>query len=282
MVRDLRAGRDAQAEAALALIAAAGADVILLMDVDWDHGGAGLSALRDRLRDLGAAYPHALALRPNSGTPSGHDLDGDGRAHGPRDALGYGWFTGDSGLALLSRYPLGEAKDHSATLWSDRSDAAGLLPEAAQDEIPLATTAQWRVPLRVGEAQLMLVTLAAGTPVFDGPEDRNGLRNRDELLQVTDLATDVPLPVVLGRANQDPARGEGHAEALRALLDHPALQDVAPSDGGNTATVRWERAGEMRVDYVLPARGLRVIDSGILRDDAAGPARLVWVDVALP
>lgn len=283
MVRDLRAGKDDQVEAALALIVAADADVLLLMDVDWDYDGAGLAALVSRLTQAGMPYPHHIALRPNSGVPSGVDLDGDGTTHEARDGLGYGWFTGDSGLAVLSRHPLGPVQDLSAVLWVDRGDVTGLLPPAAIPIIPLATTAQWVIPVEAGGRSLTLVTMAAGTPVFDGPEDRNGLRNRDELDFVADLVEAADEPIVMGRANLDPVRGEGHGEALRRLLDHPALQDVEPvGEDGTPATVEWRSVGEMRVDYVLPPRALRVPGSGILRDDAAGPARLVWVDVSVP
>ncbi|WP_281824994.1 endonuclease/exonuclease/phosphatase family protein [Jannaschia rubra] len=288
MLRDLRAARDDQAEAALAVIAAADPDVILLLDVDWDVAGEGLATLQDRL-----GYDHALALQPNSGVLSGFDLDGDGTTHEARDALGYGRFTGDSGMALLSRLPLGPAKDLSATLWADRAETEGLLPEAARGVVPLATTAQWVVPLEVGDTTLTLVTMAAGTPVFDGPEDRNGLRNRAELEHVAELAREVPLPVVLGRSNLDPDTGEGYRDAMRALLDLPALQDPMPrAPDGTDDTVEWSGPGPMRVDYVLPARDLTVTGSGVIwpgDDDPlaaaardAGPARLVWVDVALP
>ena len=291
MLRDLRRGEDPQMEAALAVIAAADADVLLLADVDWDYDGLGLGALTERLAAAGLDYPYAVALRPNSGLPSALDLDGDGRLGGPRDSMGYGWFTGDSGLALLSRLPLDPPRDLSGMLWADRAETEGLLPEAGRGTVPLATTAQWTVGL-TGRG-VTVVTMAAGTPVFDGPEDRNGLRNAAELALVAELAAEVPGPVVMGRANLDPARGQGRREAVAALLSHPALQDPRPKGSdGETATVVWDGVGPMRVDYVLPARGLRVTGAAVLgagADDplhatvvAAGTGRLVWVDVELP
>lgn len=280
MLRDLQAGRDAQAEAAVALIAAADADVLLLMDVDWDDGGAGVAALQARLATAGRVYPEAVALRPNSGVPSGVDLDGDGTTHEARDALGYGWFTGDSGLAVLSRHPLGPVRDLSDVPWEAGPE---VLPVAARGIVPLATTAQWVVPLRLPGAEVTLITMAAGTPVFDGPEDRNGIRNRDELAFVATLVDAAKLPIVMGRANQDPAGGEGWGDALRRLLGHPALRDAVPTDeDGSVATVDWRSVGPMRVDYVLPPRAARIVGSGTLHDETAGPARLVWVEIALP
>ncbi|SDY40282.1 Endonuclease/Exonuclease/phosphatase family protein [Jannaschia faecimaris] len=283
MLRDLRSGKNDQAEAALSIIVAADADVLMLMDVDWDYDGAGLDAVVQRLAGAGLTYGHTVELPPNSGVPSGVDLDGDGTTYEARDALGYGWFLGDSGMAVLSRYPFGAVEDLSHTLWSDISEASNVLPPDARAVVPLATTAQWVIPLRIGAEEITLITLSAGTPVFDGPEDRNGLRNRDELAFVANLVDAARRPLVMGRANQDPARGEGHAEALHCLLEHPALQDPRPlSDDGSPATVEWRTAGRMRVDYVLPPRSLRVLGSGVLHDPDAGSSRLVWVEVAVP
>ncbi len=134
--------------------------------------------------------------------------------------------------------------------------------------------------------------MAAGTPVFDGPEDRNGLRNRDELVFVAELAVGADLPLVLGRSNIDPQRGEGYRDAMRALLDLPTLRDAAPQGAERAATVTWESTGPMRVDYVLTPRALNILGAGVVWPEpgdplletveAAGSGRLVWVDVAVP
>lgn len=102
-----------------AVIAAARPDVLLLADIDWDAQGAALGALAARLEEEGLDYPHRLALAPNAGLPTGLDMDGNGRTGEPRDAQGYGRFRGDGGMAILSRWPLGEARDLSSLLWRD-------------------------------------------------------------------------------------------------------------------------------------------------------------------
>lgn len=53
LLRDLLNGEDAQAEAALTVIAAAQADLLLLMNLDWDADGAALDALATRLAEAG-------------------------------------------------------------------------------------------------------------------------------------------------------------------------------------------------------------------------------------
>ena len=128
---------------------------------------------------------------------------------------------------------------------------------------------------------------------------------------------DGPL-VLLGDANLDPYDGDGRAEALTALLEHPQLQDPQPRSAGGAAapqiganadhrgapaldTADWadvasdgrNAPGNLRVDYVLPSRDLRIIGAGVVwptPDDpkalalveAASRHHLVWVDVAWP
>ena len=278
------------------------ADILLLLDLDCDMDGQAATALQEALAEGGVTYPYRVAGKPNAGVPSGFDLDGNGRLGEGRDGLGYGRFTGDGGMLLLSKWPLGPVRDLSATLWADRDpQATALLPEGAASVVPLANVAQWVVPVSIGGTDLSLVTLAANTPVFDGPEDRNGKRNAAELAFVSDLAAAEARPVVLGRANVDPADGEGDRSALADLLGHPALQDPRPRGAGGGGaghsgdpaldTVEWDGPGPLRVDYVLPAAGLTVTAAGVVWPDdpdalavvrRASRGRAVWVDIALP
>jgi hypothetical protein len=54
---------------------------------------------------------------PNVGQPTGVDLDGDGRTYRARDAHGYGLFSGDGGMAILSRFPIGAVRDFTRMPW---------------------------------------------------------------------------------------------------------------------------------------------------------------------
>jgi len=309
LLRDLLRGDDPQVRAAVAVISAAGADVLVLQGIDFDGGGAALAALADRLDGTGATYPHRLALRPNTGMPTGVDIDGDGRSWRARDAHGYGFFNGQGGMAILSRHPIGEVRDYSSFLWADLpgSAAPNVLPPDAVPLLRLASVAAWDVAIDLPGGPLHLLALHASPPVFDGPEDRNGWRNHDEL-RFWQLYLDGWAPAgvppfaatrfaVIGTVNVDPERGEGRRAGLRALLDHPRLQDVMPRrPGGGTETADWAEPvpGDLRVDYILPAAALAVAASGVLwpEDEAADPPlsvvaaasdhRLVWVDLVLP
>lgn len=307
LLRDLRRGDDAQIAASLAVIAAAQADVLVLQDIDYDGGGAALGALAEALAQAGIDYPHRLALRPNSGWPTGVDIDGDGQSHRARDGHGYGLFNGQGGMAILSRHPIGAVRDFSGFLWADLPGGAAdqVLSAPAAAVLRLASVAAWDVALELPGGPFHLLTLHASPPVFDGPEDRNGHRNADEL-RFWQLYLDGWTPegapfgaegfALLGTLNVDPDRGEGRREALAALLSHPRLQDPVPRrpDGG-TQTTDWPEPapGDLRVDYILPAAGLRVLGAGVLwpGDEAGVPPlsvvaaasdhRLVWVDLAL-
>jgi hypothetical protein len=277
LLRDLL---DDPPKAALSTIAEAAPDILLLTDFDYDLNGVALSTLAEALGDRGAAYPHRFALRPNTGMPTGRDLDGDGLLGGPRDAQGFGWFAGQGGMAILSRYPLRLVSDRSAVLWKDVADSAIAPDDPGHDLQRLATGGFWAVAAETPAGTLALLTVAATPPVFDGPEDRNGRRNRDEALfwvHRLDAADPLPGPVVLlGNMNLDPVNGEGLHAAIRRVLDDPHLQDPLP----DRPTVAWDSTGPMRVSYVLPDAGLRVAAAGVTPPAAdAGPHGLVWVDL---
>ena len=302
------------------IIAQAGADVIALQGVDHDLDLHALTALRDVVAGYGLAYPHAFALRPNSGRVTGHDMDGDGRLGEPEDRQGYGAFSGQGGMAILSRFPIDETgvRDFSALLWADLPGAllpvvdGGPFPSApAQAALRLSSVGHWVVPVILPSGPLHLLTFHATAPVFDGPEDRNGRRNHDEL-RFWSLYLDGafgPAPrarfVLLGAANLSPTEGEGRKSALHALLSDPRLQDPRPRRPGPVApdparpadpaldTVEWPPPGPgpRRTDYVLPSSDLRVLAAGVHwpvtgeaheQALAASRHRLVWVDVALP
>ncbi|WP_138466481.1 endonuclease/exonuclease/phosphatase family protein [Poseidonocella sp. HB161398] len=295
LLRDILEGAEDVAAAA-ALVAAARPDILLLTRFDYDHGLMALSAFNDR---LGAVrFPHLFALRPNTGRATGLDLDRDGRRGEPEDAQSFGRFSGQNGMAILSRHPVETeaVRDFSAFLWRDLPGAR--LPEAGGapfwDDgvlavLRLSTTGHWDVPVRIGGRVLHLLAFHASPPVFDGPEDRNGLRAAEELrfwqLHLDGAFGPPPGPdvVLLGTANIDPEKGDGRQQAMRALLADPRLQDPRPRDAEGAETADWpEGPGRLRVDYLLPGAGLQVLGAGLLPGGPASRHKLVWTDLAFP
>jgi len=302
LLRDLERGKDPQINAVIAQIAAVNPDVLVLQGIDWDYENRALQALQNRLKQAGSDYPYLFARLPNSGMASDLDLDGDGRLGGPRDSQGYGNFTGEGGNAVLSRLPIeyDAVRDLSPLLWRDLPGA--LLPQhpdgtpfpskQALQAQRLSSTTHWMIPLVTSDGgTLTLLSFQATPPLFDGPEDRNGRRNADEirlwqLLLDGDLGPVPKSPLVIaGGANLDPNRGDGRRSAIASLLADPRLQDPRPtSPEAGENTVEWQRAGRMRVDYLLPSADLQVLDAGVAwspRSDLASRHRLVWLDISL-
>ena len=323
LLRDILAGDDEQVGAAGAAILETLPDILVLTEFDFDLGQAALTALATSLRAQGLDYPYQFTLPPNSGLFTGLDLDGNGEPGEARDAMGYGRFAGDGGLAILSRWPIDTAhvRDFTDLLWRDLPGA--VTPVAGGQPFPspqvqamqrLSSTGHWSVPIVPGTGPpLTLLVWAATPPVFDGPEDRNGLRNRDELrLWQVYLDGGFGPPsdqfVIVGNANLDPTDGGGMHAAMADFLAEPHLQDPAPRSAGGSAaadpgqtgdpaldTADWpdDAPGNLRVSYILPAVTLKVLAAGVFwpgPDDpkaallgneglAAGPHRLVWVDI---
>ena len=180
-----------------------------------------------------------------------------------------------------------------------------------------STTAHWDVPITLPDGStLRALTHYATPPIFDGPEDRNGLRNRDELrFWQWYLKRDFGTPptdryVLFAAANLDPVDGDGRGDAMHEFLTSGLVQDPEPSSAGGRVfadrnqagdpaldTADWQdnRPGNLRVDYVLPSPDWGVADAGVFwpaPDDqdaallgsdgmAAGRHRLVWVDLVL-
>ncbi len=283
MLRDITSGKDKDIEAALDVLVRLRADVILLTSFDYDLDELALTALRERLTDHGMAYDYQLTSAPNSGVPTGLDLDGDGRLGGPRDAQGYGQFIGQGGMAILSRHHLELERDLTSVLWAEL-DGTRMLPDDPGRSIQrLSSTGHWIVSVHTKRGDFQLLCFAATPPVFDGPEDRNGRRNHDELAIWRHVLAghfgEFPnQPILIGNANLDPSRGDGMRDAMAHFLSDPFWHDPLP----DSATAHWDSTGPMRVSYVLPSRGFRIMDAGVLAKEDVDHVHLpVWVDIGL-
>lgn len=195
--------------------------------------------------------------------------------------------------------------DLSGVRWKDLPGATlpqtadGPFPSAAAQEVlRLSSTGHWIVPVILPDGPpLLLLAFSATPPVFDGPEDMNGLRNRDELRMwkaVLDGGFGPPPGsfVIAGNANLDPNDGQGLSDAMVQFLQHPTFQDPLPTQ--DTADWPEDGPGNLRVSYVLPSVDWTVTGAGVVwpgpddpmralaGDDglAAGPHHLVWVDIS--
>ena len=292
LLRDILKGSDPQITAVLDLLVEANADVVGLQGFDYDLENRALNAFGDALKNKGLYYPYLFAAPPNAGRQTGVDLNGDGRTDGPDDAQGYGRFYGAGSMAILSRFAIdtNHVQDFAPMLWRDLPGAE--LPQVDGKPFPnanahavqrLSSHGHWVVPiLHPDLGPISILTFHATPPVFDGSEDRNGKRNADEIrfwpLFMAGKIGQAPSTrfVLLGDANLDPNKGAGRRDTIRALLDHPALQDPLAEQ----PTVHWPQTGPMRVSYILPSTDWRIIDAQVVPQIAAASRHsLLWVDL---
>jgi len=291
---DLRRTDHPRLTRAAARIQTLAPDVLLVNEMAYDQPGApgyeagdseGQNARRfvenyvsipqeDTLEGL--SY-RTVMLPVNTGVPSGHDLNNDGRTvtnlppvPGPpedggvpeqtpegraygNDAWGFGVFPGQYGMALLVRRDLTVLRDSIRTFrlfpWSQMPGAAEPVdsttgepwygPEAWQN-MRLSSKSHWDIPLRTPDGEVVHVLASHPTPpAFDGVAQRNARRNHDEIRFWVDY---------LNRAayvEDDSSRGGGlHAGASFVVMGD---LNADPADQGPFRQAIRELVGHDRV-----------------------------------
>ncbi len=238
-------------------------DVMLLNEFDYDGGEAAKLFIENYLhRGTESRWPYYYSAAVNTGVDSGLDLDGNGQTGTPNDAWGFGTQPGQYGMLILSRYPIGVelVRTFQRFAWSKmpealkpmKSEAEGFYSEEIWNQLRLSSKSHWDVPIVIGETSVHFVVAHPTPPVFDGPEDRNGKRNHDEIrllrdyvcgefdgsyiIDDSDDAGDLKAGehfVVAGDLNADPKDGDGLHEAIVSLLKSPSVnQSLVPSSLG--------------------------------------------------
>ncbi|QDV32637.1 endonuclease/exonuclease/phosphatase family protein [Tautonia plasticadhaerens] len=215
-------------------------------------------------------------------------------------------------------------KDMPGALLPTREDGSPWYSPEALAVLRLSSKTHVDVPIRIGDSELHLLASHPTPPAFDGPERRNARRNHDEIRLWADYLSGGPAAsylvpggqapepperfVILGDLNADPLDGSSLPGAIDRLLDHPRVDasfvptgagaaEAARLQGGinaehrgdpsrDTADFDDDRVGNLRVDYVLPSRGLTVSGGGVFWPTAGPTAdsdhRLVFLDVDWP
>ena len=324
LVRELQ-GDSARVRKIVAVLQKVRPDLVLLNEFDYDPAQHAAELFQRKYLEQaqpggGAAlhYPYRYLAPVNTGVPSGLDLDGNGTSGGSgrdrgNDAWGYGLHPGQYGMLVLSMHPIDaqQARSFQLLKWSalpgarNPPDPASGRPFYRDDVWPrlrLSSKSHWDVPVRTPGGVVHFLVSHPTPPVFDGPEDRNGLRNADEIrlwreyLSPGDkswlcddagrcggLAQDARF-VIAGDLNNDPADGDGHHEAIVELLEHPRVLRMATprSEGGAETASAYAakgidhrgapahvtgdfgpRTGALRLDYVLPSVGFALQGSGV-------------------
>ena len=243
-------------------------DVVLINEFDYDAGGVAAELFQDNYLSMpqsGAdpiVYPYRYVAPSNTGVPSGFDLDNNESIGGPGDAFGFGFFEGQYAFVVYSMYPIDDAnvRTFQNFLWKDMPGA--LLPENpdgtpwyTDDELDvfrLSSKNHVDVPINVNGETVHFLVSHPTPPVFDGPEDRNGTRNHDEIRFWADYVSGGKTAryiyddagatgglngqtkfVIAGDLNSDPLDGDSIPGSAQLLLDHPNVNDsMTPSSLG--------------------------------------------------
>ncbi len=310
--KGLQSGLDTQIQNIAAIIQHVRPDVIALMEFDYDPNGILLDHFqqnylsKSQFGENPIHYSYAIAVPSNTGVLSGQDLNNDGKVTLPSDAFGFGQYEGQYAFALLSKYPLDTAqiKSFQKFLWKDMPNGKQPLKENSS---PYYSNEAWNIfrlssknhidiPIQMPDGNWIHTILAHPTPpVFDGREDRNGLRNFDEIRLLKEYISGAEYLkddkgkkgglgagssfVIMGDLNADPIDGDSYPGAIDQLLSFQGINAeiakaglIPKSNGGKIHNQHKSDKGDpsfdtaffgKRIDYVLPSKDLKVIASGV-------------------
>jgi hypothetical protein len=329
LATDMGAPGNAQADAVAEIIQRTRPDVLLINEFDYDAAGVSLAGFQDNYLSMphttdgdtteAIFYPFRYAAPSNTGIHSGLDLNNDGQFDDvaspfnfvyANDAFGFGWFPGQFGMAVYSMYPIDfdNIRTFQHFLWSDMPDA--LLPtnpdgspfySPEQLEIlRLSSKSHWDLPIEVGKKTVHFLVSHPTPPVFDGPEDRNGTRNHDEIrfwadyvgprrnqgsyvyddAGVAGALKPGSLFVIAGDQNADPFDGDSTADAIQQLLDNPRINTkaVPTSDGAVEQAILQNAANDTHFgDPAHDTADFNDASPGNLRADYVLPSKALQI-----
>jgi endonuclease/exonuclease/phosphatase family metal-dependent hydrolase len=351
LIADLESGDNDQARKIAEVIQRVRPDILFLNEFDYDEAGRAAELFRTKYVGVSQnglepiQFEHSFSGPVNTGVPSGRDLSHDGKTGRPEDAIGFGKHPGQYGMLVLSKFPIDRARVRSFQKFLWRDMPKPMLPVVPKTGKPffdaddlavqrLSSKSFWDVPIQVpavGTNKSYILHLLGShptPPVFDGPEDRNGRRNHDEVRMIADyidaakgayLVDDAGqrggLPadaqfVIVGDLNSDPIDGQSVPGTMNQLLESPRVNATfAPTSEGGPLTVQkfpdqftnnhgdparvtsnftQDGHGCLRIDYVLPSRGLEVVKGGIFWPKPGDPGaeaikatdhRSAWIDI---
>ncbi len=150
------------------------------------------------------------------------------------------------------------------------------------------------IPVQLPNQEVVHVLIAHPTPpVFDGPEDRNGRRNHDEIRFFSDyvlnkvyfvddkgtpggLAPDQSF-VILGDYNADPYDGDSSNDPVRLFFENPRITDAVTNGDFAPASQGGKVAAEVQGKANLNHQGNPALDTGDFFDGNPGNLRIDYV-----
>ncbi len=269
LVTDLSTPDNEQAQTIAEIVQRSNPDVLLINEFDYDEAHQAADLFRENYLEVSqngappVSYPYAFTAPSNTGIPSGYDLNNDGSVGGPDDALGFGFFPGQYGMVVYSKFPIvtDEVRTFQSFRWQDMPGA--LLPVDPNtneswyspeelEVVRLSSKSHWDLPVEV-----------EGTdhPSAGKPPDAPRIRWARGSQRATQLGRDSLLGglhhhrgrattsmmmqgrragwpsgasfVVAGDQNSDPLDGDSLPDAINQLLDSPLVNtSMTPTSAG--------------------------------------------------
>lgn len=311
-------------------------DIILLNEFDYIEKNNGIEYFKkhylqqSQQKQPAINYPYSFIAPVNTGLSTTFDLDNDGQHTGIKaDAQGFGFFEGHYGMAVLSRFPIDIEKARTLQKFKHKDMPDAAMPvdpktghnwysQQEWQQLRLSSKSFWDLPITIKGKTLHLIASHPTPPVFDGEEDRNGLRNHDEVRMIADYISGADYLyddkgvygglkagsrfVIVGDLNAAPEGDKKRLKTTDQLLKHSLINaNYAPqSKGAKSAfpqsyAARYTAFWQARVDYVLPSKvGIEVYQGGVfwppknselfrlIKDrNASSDHRMVWLDISL-
>jgi hypothetical protein len=310
LVNDLSTPDNAQAQTVAEIIQRTRPDVLLINEFDFVEGGLAAQLFQDNYLSVsqnGAEpieYGYFFVAPSNTGIPSGFDFNNNGVIGGPDDAFGFGFFPGQFGMAVYSRFPIDDenVRTFQMFLWKDMPGAR--LPDDPNTPAPadwyspeeldvfrLSSKSHWDIPIQIGNKVVHFLVSHPTPPVFDGPEDRNGTRNFDEIRLWADYISPGnrsryiyddngqygglkpgEMFVIAGDQNSDPLDGDSIPGSIQQLIEHPLVNTkVTPASPGGPQQAALQGGAN------LTHRSDPAFDTADFADTAPGNLRADYV-----
>ena len=314
-------------------------DIILLNEFDNNskYGKQSLSLFlnnylaREQNGQQPINYPYIYQGEVNTGIPLVNETNIKVNKTLLDEHHGFGHYSGQYAMVLLSKYPIknDKIKTFQKFKWRDMPGAlkpinpdTGMTwyPEYIWQQIRLSSKSHWDIPIII-EGELIHILASHPTPpVFDGPENKNGKRNHDEIRfwndyiskenhnyiyddnMVFGVLSENSRFIIVGDLNASVDEGEAITNAIYALVNHEKIIDPKPESLGaiqhskqNPTAKNHTTSWRMRADYVLPSSyGFNLKASGVFwpqqqsslyklinNRQASSDHRLVWVDLEI-
>jgi len=330
LVRDLSTPNNQQARNVAETIQRINPDVILINEFDYVASNPlqPVNLFQQNYLSIsqnGATpinFPFVYIAPSNTGIASGFDLDNNGTVVNTvgapgygNDAFGFGQFPGQFGMLLLSKYPIDteNVRTFQNFLWKDmpgnlltndptidnpatpvNENLKGFYSDAEINVLRLSSKSHWDIPINVNGTTIHFLASHPTPPVFDGPEDRNGKRNFDEIRFWADYINPTASSyiyddngrrggltaganfIIAGDQNADPFDGDSFNNAARQLTENSRINNrVVPSSVGGVEGAEDGGANDFH-------RGDPRFDTADFNDRLPGGPGNLRVDYLLP